>query len=193
MAMIVAGMDVSGDQRSGNHKFMSLVFGTQESLDAITRRLGSEQIHMSAIKNRRVRDDIIRQIRFDGIECVAYCIRLKKAQTIAGAKKLAGEKHRLTAGRIHKTYNFLVWRRIRDRIEEFLRHHGCEVRSIRFQCDADCRNFAKDLGWQYADVGPAHSLADIVAWLNSHGREPKGTVAIDLAGHFDAEMAKRFK
>ena len=78
-------------------------------------------------------------------------------------------------------------------IVTFLRHHGCEVRSIRFQCDADCRNFAKDLGWQYAGVGPAHSLADIVAWLNSHGREPKGTVAIDLAGHFDAEMAKRFK
>ena len=90
VAMIVAGMDVSGDQRSGNHKFMSLVFGTQESLDAITRRLGSEQIHMNMIKNRKVQDDIICQVRF-GIECIGFCMRLEKAQTIAGTKSLLGK------------------------------------------------------------------------------------------------------
>ena len=162
-------------------------------MDAIIRRLGSDQIHMNMIKNRKVRDYIIHQVRFDGIECIGFCMRLEKAQTIARVKKLVGRKHRLSAEKIHNAYHFLVWRRIRDHIEEFLRHHGCEVRSIRFQCDADCRDFARDLGWQYADVGPAHSLADVVAWANSHGRDPKGTVSMDLAGHLNAEMAKRFK
>ena len=176
VAMIVAGMDVSGDQRSGNHKFMSLVFGTQESLDAITRRLGSEQIHMNMIKNQKTRNDIIRQVRFDGIECIGFCMRLEKAQTIARVKKLVGRKHRPSVGKIYKAYHFLVWRRIRDRIEEFLRHHDCEVRSIRFQCDADCRDFTRDVGWQYVDGGPAYMLADVVAWANSRGREPTGTV-----------------
>lgn len=181
MASISAGMDVSGDQKSGNHKFMSFVFGTEESIDAMIRRIGSEQIHMNMIKNRKARDDVIRQVRFDGRECIGFCIRLEKARTLARAKKAVGRRHRPRAGRTHNTYHFLVWSHIRDRIEAFLRRHGCEVRSIRFQCDADCRNFAKDVGWRYADRGPAHTLADIVAWANSHGREPKGTVCMDMA------------
>lgn len=48
-------MDVSGDQKSGNHKFMSFVFGTEESLGAMIRRIGSKQIHMNVIKNKKAR------------------------------------------------------------------------------------------------------------------------------------------
>ena len=55
MASISAGMDVSGDQKSGNHKFMSFVFGTEESLGAMIRRIGSKQIHMNVIKNKKAR------------------------------------------------------------------------------------------------------------------------------------------
>ena len=193
MATIVAGMDVSGDQRSGNHKFMSLVLGTQESLDAITRRLGSDQIHMNMIKNRKVQDDIIRQVRFDGIECIGFCMRLEKDQAITLAKKSAGRRRRYNTAKIYCTYHTLVWKHIRDRVEIFLRYHNYEIRTLDFQCDGDCRNFAKDVGWHYVDRGPAHSLADIVAWANSHGREPCGTVCMDMVGLLDAELAKRFR
>lgn len=185
-------MDVSGDQKSGNYKFMSLVFGTQESLDAMTRRLGSEQIHMNMIKNRKARDDIINQVRFDGVECIGFCIRLEKSQAITKAKKSARRKRRYNAAKIHSTYHAIVWEHICDRVEAFLRYHNYEIRTLRFQCDADCRNFAKDVGWRYVDVGSVHSLADIVAWANSHGREPHGTVCLDMTGLLDAELAHRF-
>lgn len=193
MASIAAGMDVSGDQKSGNHKFMSFVFGTEESLDAMIRRIGSDQIHMNMIKNKKARDDVIGQVRFDGRECIGFCVRLEKGRAIAKVMQSARQKHRRGAAKIHGTYHALVWSRMRDRTEAFLRRHGCEVGTIRFQCDADCRNFAKDVGWRYVDRGPAHTLADIVAWANSHGREPKGTVCMDMVDLLDTDLARRFK
>ena len=42
-------------------------------------------------------------------------------------------------------YHHLVWSMVHDRVEAFLREHSCEVRSIGFQCDADCRAFANDM------------------------------------------------
>ena len=82
------------------------------------------------------------------------------------------------------SYIFMNW---------FLREHSCEVRSIVFQCDADCRAFAKDMGWMITDAGPAHMLADIVAWANGHGREPEGAVSLDLVDGLVERMKSRFK
>ena len=36
-------------------------------------------------------------------------------------------------------------------------------------------------------------VADIVAWANSHGCEPKGTVLINLADRLNTIMLDRFK
>lgn len=95
--------------------------------------------------------------------------------------------------KIAQTYHSLVWSMIRDPVESFLHQHRCEVSTIEFQCDADCRNFAKDVGWRRIDEGAAHMVADIVAWANSHGCEPKGTVLINLADRLNTIMLDRFK
>ena len=191
---MLAGMDVSGDQRSGNEKFMAIVFGTDDAVNAMTRRLGSETIHMNMIKSPSVGKNIIDSVSFNGRECIAFCVHLEKNRTLARVKELVARRHRyVNKIKIAQTYHGLAWGMMRDPVESFLRRHRCEVRSIEFQCDNDCRNFAKDAGWRRVSEGPAHTLADIVAWANSHGLEPDGTVTMNLADPLDAATTRRFK
>lgn len=44
--MVLAGMDFSGGELVGNRKFMGIVIGTQEGINAAAKSLGLGQIHM---------------------------------------------------------------------------------------------------------------------------------------------------
>ena len=90
------------------------------------------------------------------------------------------------------TYHYLLWRAVRVHIEEFLRQHRYEMSDVVFQCDGDCKDFIKDVGLQHIGEGSAYMLADIVAWANSHGKEPSGTVRLKLADMLYKDMKRRF-
>ena len=91
-----------------------------------------------------------------------------------------------------RAYHYLLWRAVRVHIEEFLRQHRYDTSDVVFQCDGDCKDFAKDVGLRHGVEGSAHMLADIVAWANSHGKEPSGTVRLNLADRLYKDMKKRF-
>ena len=57
--------------------------------------------------------------------------------------------------------------------------HNCPLTTILFQCDGDCRSFAKDTGLNYDDPGYAHELSDIVAWLNKRHVDIDSIVELD--------------
>ena len=191
---IWAGMDASGDQNSGNHKFMAIVIGTEENIAAMARRLGSSNIHMRGIKNPGEREAVLDKVRFDGRDCIGLCMRPEKNRVLEDVRNgMKGSRLRTNKMKAASAYHHLVWSMVHDRVEAFLREHSCEVRSIVFQCDADCRAFAKDMGWKITDAGPAHMLADIVAWANGHGREPEGAVSLDLVDGLTERMKSRFK
>ena len=185
-------MDVSGDQSSGNHKFMALVIGTEESVEAMMRRLGSDRIHMSGIKDPKERMGMINKVSFDGREYIGLCMRVEKKLVLEKAqKRTKGRRMRAGKMKMTSTYHRLVWSMMRDYVEEFLWRHGCEISDISFQCDADCRDFAKDMGWKITHAESAHTLADVVAWANGHEQEPKGTVTLDLVSRLVSHMGKK--
>ena len=190
---MAAGMDASGDQSSGNQKFMAVVIGTEESVAAMTRRLGSDSIHMNMIKNPRERDEILNKIRFDGRTCIGLCVRLERKLVLDGIQKRAKGTPRIYKRRAVSTYHQLVWDMVRDPVEGFLRRHDCEIASLGIQCDADCRDFARDRGWHSEPVGSAHMLADIVAWANNHRREPAGTMYMDIHDRLVKSMRRKFR
>lgn len=190
---LLAGMDASGDQKSGNQKFMAVVIGTEESIVAMTRRLGSDSIHMNMIRNPRERDEILSKIRFDGRTCIGLCVRLERKLVLDGTQKRAKKSPRIYKRRAVSAYHQLVWDMVRDPVEGFLRQHGCEIRRLGIQCDADCRDFARDRGWHSRPVGSAHMLADIVAWANNHRREPEGTMYMDIHDRLVKSMRRKFK
>ena len=190
---MLAGMDVSGDSESGNHKFMAIVIGTDEGVTALTRRLGPQLIHMRGERTCDEKNSIVAKAEFDRKNLMGICLRLEKKRTFSKLQEHS-KKHRFTnRKKLSRTYHALVWRLLRDPVEQFLQPHNYEAHRLDIQCDADCRNFVTDCGWRSAEPGPAHALADVLAWGNSHGREPKGIVSLDFSDTLHAQMLKRFK
>lgn len=191
---MLAGMDVSGDPKSGNHRFMGIVIGTNESIKALTRRLGPEPVHMNRIVGRSAKYDIINKVNFDGINRMGLCIRLEKNRTFSSLRdRLKRESNPVTNKKMYRTYHALMWNLIRDRVEQFLRQHDFEVHRLAFQCDDDCKFFVHDQGWHRASPGSAHGLADVLAWANRRGIEPKGAVRLDISKPLEERMFKLFK
>ena len=191
--MLLAGVDVSGSKPVGNHKFMGIVIGTQESICCIDKNLESKQIHMNVVMGRKKQDAILSKLRFNGNENIAFCIRLDKdaiVKKISARKKLG---HRHPRKNIFRAYDCLLCKYIHERITIFLAKHNHALSDVAFQCDSDCRNFIKVNGLRRDDIGSAHGLADIVAWSNNKNKEPRGAESLDPRAWIDAELKKRFK
>ena len=189
--MMLAGMDVSGNPESGNHKFMAIVIGTVEGIAGVTRRLGPDPVHMCTIRNRDVKRSIIDKVAFDGRNLIGLCIRLEKNRTFARLRDSPKQRRRFASNKkLLRTYHSLMWNQLRDHVEPFLHLHNCEVHRLEFECDYDCAGFVRDRGWRRAGPGSAHVLADILAWGNSHGREPKGTTHLNLSDLLEEQMVK---
>ena len=194
MDKIVAGMDVSGNPESGNHKFMAIVIGTDESIRALTKRLGPELVHMNRVRGRDAKNAVIDAVTFDGRNRMGLCIRLEKKRTfsrIQGAMKR--EREFASSKKLSRAYHALMRNHLREPLEQFLRQHNCEAHRLDFQCDYDCSRFVDDCGWRRSRPGSAHALADILAWSNNRGREPRGAVRLDLSDLLEGRMLKMFK
>ena len=189
--LIVAGMDVSGNPESGNYEFMSIVIGREESLSSLVRRLGTESIYMNRIRDKKRKNNIIATLEFDRTECMALCIRLERNRVLGEFVYDRKEYKRVQNAKRLRAYHYLLWRAVRVYIEEFLHQHRCGVSDVVFQCDGDCKDFAKDVGLQRAVKGSAHMLADIVAWANAHGKEPSGTARLNLTDMLYKDMKRR--
>lgn len=190
MASLIVGMDVSGNIEFGNYQFMAIVIGTKERIDSLVRRSGNRKIHMTTIRNKKEQNRILESLIFDHTECIAFCIRLEREKILEKIRNTERKNRSLNNRKLLHAYHHLVWRAIRDNVEKFLHQHGYGISDVVFQCDGDCRSFAKDLGWHHEAEGSAHMLADAVAWANSHGREPTGVVHLDM---LHTQMVKRLK
>lgn len=173
---------------------MAVVIGTDESIGSLARRIGPKPVHMSSIRSRDTKRDIIDKVRFDGRSLTGLCIRLEKKRTFA---RLAGgpkQRRRFASNKkLSRTYHGLVRNQLSDHAGPFLLSRNCEAHRLDFQCDLDCRDSVNDRGWRRASPGQAHMLADIPARGNSHGLEPKGSTCIGLSDRLGAHMMRRFR
>lgn len=190
MSRLVAAVDVSGDQRSGNHKFLAIVIGTEEKINAIRKNLGNNKIHMSTIKSQSAKERIISKVIFDGRESIAFCLRIDMKHILEPIKSKRTTQKRKGQKRIYRIYYNAVIYLVRKRIENFLTSHHYAIHDVYFQCDIDCRNMIKDNGLKHDSPGSAHDLADVVAWANNRCVEPKGVIPIDLTEELKNSLEK---
>lgn len=183
-------MDVSGDQYSGNHKFLAVVIGTEEKINAIVKNLGNNKTHMSMIKSKSIKDRIISKVIFDGRESIAFCIRIDMRHILESVKSKRTVHRRTGQNRIYRIYYKTVIFLIRTYIENFLVNHHCAISEIPFQCGDDCKSMIKYNGVNHDRPGSAHDLADIVAWANNRYMEPKGVVSINLTDEIKNHLKK---
>ncbi len=170
-------MDVSGNQKDGNYKFMGIVIGTQENLDSTVKRLKLDRLSAMSTKTTETRKALASQLKFNNRENIAFCILIERDQII---KKMRKKKPMMRNAVVLRSYNHSLFKFINDRIIEFARKHNIELSDIVFECDEDCKWFAIDNGLQHIDKKYVHMLSDLVAWSNNKGVEPFGTIQLDF-------------
>ena len=190
---MLAGIDVSGDPQSGNNRFMGMVVGTEEGIEAVVGRLETRPIHMTKLR-RDEQNAVIDSIAFDDATCMGFCIHTEKSLILSRlADRMRGKQGFLNRKKLSRTFNAVLWSMMHTRVEDFMYGHGFEIHRLCVQCDHDSKDFVKDRGWRIVGPGSAYELADALAWANRRGREPKGTVSLDLAGSIEVQMRKRFR
>jgi len=176
MAMLVAGIDVSGNPQTGNYKFMGVVIGVKENLDALIRDLQLHELPSSTIKNTSKRSDLASKLRFNRRENIGLCIRIDKDDIVdSKKKKVKTSKHRA----LYSRYNQLLFQFLSAELRTFTAQHGVEWTEINFQCDADCQGFIADNNLRSCEKESVHTLADLVAWSNNREKEPEGAIRKD--------------
>ena len=181
---------MSGRPGSGNHKFMSIVIGTEEGIGSLMRHVGHGSVHMHDIHDGKDRDKIISKLNFDGKQCIAFCYRIEFDEMI---KKISNTRQRrnVRKRRIFRIGHYVMWTLVQDQIKKFLQLHKCDTTDVVFQCDGDSVAFLKTAGLKRSHKGHAHSLSDMVVWANNRGTEPQGTVSMDLTDEIERLLKSR--
>ena len=191
---IIGGMDISGNPSSDNQNCLGFVMGDVQNLTAMVRKLKLDNnVHMSGIRDPHKRDYIKSNVGFDGRNSMALCIRYNKNKSVNKVRFSKTMKNkRIPIKRIYYEYNYSLYNILKRHTEGFLlpRHHT--LHDVVYQCDYDCRFLATDTGSRCVDVGVAHKLADVVAWLNSRNIEPPGVVQINADDTIDGDLARCF-
>jgi len=192
MTTLVAGIDVSGNPQTGNYKFMGIVIGTEEKIQATVKKTGFSRPHMNRIKSGATQKRVASEIGFDGKESTAFCVLIDRKAVIRQTKQ-RGMTQRYARKKAYRVYNRAVAYHMQKMIGEFLTRHGSTVHDVVWQCDGDCRNIVRENGLRHGNAGSAYHLADVVAWANNHGMEPRGVIRLDFTDRIRAELAKALK
>lgn len=176
---IVGSMDVSGDQEFGNHKYLGIFMATQDGVGGIFSKLRRMNIRMNDLKQKRRRHSIIGRINFDGNQSIALCFRIDRNPIMCRTKQMRRLRN-TSEGKILKTYHSILFHRLKGKMENFAFTYSMTLADVPFQCDSDCRNFIRDVGLKSELEGDAHVFADLIAWANNTGTEPRGVCSLDL-------------
>ena len=188
--MLRAGIDVSGDEEHGNHRYMAIVIGTEDCINSQMEKMGLKQLHMRTMTTRKRRKLILDTLDFSNKDILALCIRIEKKRTLAQLQKSRKHRHDPHLARTAEArFDKILWQYINGKMRDFATQHNETLVEIHFQCDADCRDFVRRVGLHPADCGNAYCLVDTVAWFNSHGKEPKGVRPMNLY----ADILERLK
>jgi len=104
LIVLVAGIDVSGNPYAGNYKFMGIVIGTEEKIQATVKKTGFGMPHMNRIKSRKAQKRIVSEMNFDGKESIAFCVLLDRNAVIEQTKQKGSTQYH-TKMKIYRVYN----------------------------------------------------------------------------------------
>ncbi|CAI9832405.1 MAG: hypothetical protein MPJ05_07170 [Nitrosopumilus sp.] len=187
--MFIGGLDVSGSPPVAGCRYLAGIIGDADEIEKVTWDLG-RNIHMSRIKNNREKRKVLDRLRLNNHKIIAFCVVMDKDNIILKSRKRG--RGRGSEYRVIRRFNRGLFYFLQPRLRGFLERHGKTISDIKFQCDSDCRNFARDNSLQFVDPGNAHVLADIVGWANNANRPIKGVLEIDLKNDIMSYMRKRF-
>jgi len=104
---LIGGMDVSGT--NDNYKYLAIVIGQQSNLNSLHKKLGQPIIHMSS-QPKRGKQTIIKNLKFDKKNSIAFCVRIERKAIINKIKSRRLVKYkRMSRGKLFAMFekNFI--------------------------------------------------------------------------------------
>lgn len=194
MQMILGGMDLSCNDRDNSSVYMGIIIGTKEKINSMANQVGLPPTYTPAYKFVKNRSVIASKLEFVDSDVIAFCVKIDKFRLVDKLEKKLKKQNRyrrMGGKKIWIVFNRLLLYEIREKIIPFTNSHGYALTDVAFQCDGDCRYFAKDNGLRYADEGRAYMLSDAVAWANNRNLEPHGVCALDLTKILEEKLKSR--
>lgn len=185
--LLIAGTDTSGSEVVGQRKFISLVVGKDETLNAMFNRIGLRQIHMIRLEENE-QNHVIDTLRFSA-DVAAWCLTVDKQRIIDYIfhHEQLNNKHKPKV-RISAHFDRLVLRHIREELQVFLQPHRMEIEQINIEYDADMSETIKIWRMNPKMKGRVHQIADAIAWANYRGRTIRGCRELDLSEELKQQM-----
>ncbi len=188
--MLIGGMDVSGDEVIGNYKYLAIIIGSRENIQSLSDKISQQRTRMSKL-NKQSRKSIIKKLEFDKRNRIAFCIALDRTKIIDEIKKLRSIKEsRKPTGKIIRTFNYIVMRKIQSQLESYARQNSIPLSEINFECDSDCIPFANILQVKTRSESKAHNIADKVAWCNNKKIRLPSVIELDFTNEIVPTMKK---
>ena len=189
MSGLGLGIDVSGLPGIGNYMYMGLIIATDEFINKTMQDIDYYEKKDRRLDKQRLKEYIRINLDFNSKDCRAFCAEIHKDSTIGNIRNMLRIKKRnYSNDKITRNYDNLLFQKVRDPIVDFLAEHEHSLDNVAFQCDTDCRGFLKHNSLKGTDGGYAYSLADIIAYANNIGEEPKGVKRLSLHEELEKEL-----
>ncbi len=179
-------MDVSG--KMDNYQYLGIILGEKDNLDALYRRMGSPNTHMSGLDKRK-KKQIIELMRFNQQNRYAICVKINRKSVIKEVQQRRIAKYqRMSKGKLFAMFEHTLFKYLRHEIEKYTLKHHRAIEEIPVECDCDSLVFAK--AWKTKAIEPqaAHFIADVLAWCNTQNIRLETAVELDYTSKIKQDL-----
>lgn len=188
--MLVAGADVSGDEKKGQARYVAFIVGREEDINSQHNYLGIKEIHMIRLDHME-RKQVIEGLDFRRYNLKAWCFYVDRQQTvdtISNHPKLHPKNRRRE--KIQKSFDSHFLYQFREDLENLTFKHSVSLNDLSVDCDNDMSLTVKNWRMKRSSMGKAFQLADAVAWCNEHEQKLQGVEEVSLRDAIYKAMSK---
>ncbi len=188
--MLLAGADVSGED-DNQHKIISIVIGTRDSLYSLHKNIGLKKIHMQKLNNKK-RAQVIDRITFEHDERISLSFLVNKINLVHEIHEHKKIKNKYTdINTIFREFDEIMLRKVKPLIENFTVPRGIRPEELVYQVDDDMRHTIRhwEIKWDQEDI--VHELADAVAYCHNKGYSVPKLQLFDWSQDISSELKKK--
>ena len=186
-------MDFSGDQESGNYKYLGIVVCTKDFLDKFVKDVNLRRTERSATSKRTMRRDILSKLDARKPGCLILCVKTDREAVLAEITNMARRQRKtIRSNSLSYAYDNAVMNSVMQDLEPFLRRHGTSLSEIKVEADHDCVDLLRHASVHRIGESYAHDMADTVAWANCRGSEPEGVKSMDITADLCKSLKRKF-
>ena len=166
--MLLAGVDINGDNDNGQFRYMALVIGTDVAVNSLFNKIGLKTVEMKHLKKNQ-RRFVSKHMNFTSNDFLALCLKIDRQKLFNYITTHPHSKAKfIEKSQVHRYFDDILFSLIRNRIDGFCQHHQTRLSKLNFQCDPDMTKTI--LNWNLTNLpkGKAYEFADAISFCYEH-------------------------